>query len=183
MKFETNNLKIASVRFFDPTQGILLGYGGAANDVISSAPKVVLYHKGDEVINVFDPDDKTPVIAHSRTRETGIVSLRKDVKPTLGICYVEEPTKLFKNEQLICTLQEIEDEIFSSQDFFYNRDEIIDSRMHALDEKYQNELVKRKDYEEEIMGLLYLKYKDKEKKELFTNIMTELTNEAKQYRK
>lgn len=184
MELDTNKIKVATARFIDPEKGILAGYGGPENAVITSLPKVVLYDCGDKLINLFDINDETLILRRSKVYENYVVPVDYNKEVIAGLCYLEEDIiKLFPSNKKTCTLKEIEDKILSSNSFFINRKEIVDRKIKELDEMNLKKSIDEK-YYKQMFCLLYIRNSDLKKHEKFGAMIQKFTKESnKQYSK
>lgn len=177
---EKKNLKVASIRFLDPEQGCLIGYGGREDDIITQAPQVVLYEDGNTIVNIFNPDDKTPVLSRSQFYEQTVTPYGKKEALQLGICYlIENQDSTFDHLPERCTLDQIEQAMIDSSTFFWDREDLVEQRIHELDEMYSYSR-ENKSYIKQEMQLLSLRYEDKTKKNQFESLIERFVKEAKQ---
>lgn len=177
---EKKNLIVASMRFLDPEQGCLIGYGGSEDDIIKQAPKVVLYGDENAVVNIFNPDDRTPVLSRSKFYEHRLAICGQNADLQLGVCYlIDNHDSTFDRLPESCTLDQIEDAMIDSPTLFWDREDLVEQKLHELDEtySYNNE---DKSYMAQQMKLLYLRYDDKEKKDKFESLVERFVKEAKQ---
>lgn len=177
---EKKKLIVASMRFLDPEQGCLIGYGGREDDIITQAPKVVLYGDEDAVVNLFNPDDVTPVLSRSKFYEQKVTPYSQSEPLQLGVCYlIESHDPSFDRLPESCTLDQIEQAMLDSSTFFWDREALVDQKIHELDEtySYDNE---NKNYTGQQMKLLALRYEDRTKKEQFESLVERFVKEAKQ---